>query len=77
MENKYIKVLKKFNPFHDVRDFDTEIGEEDLPPLVKSILQDIRKEKGLTYVDAYAALEVVYKVLQRESNFVSVRHVDD
>lgn len=72
MENQYIKILKKFNPFYAAGDFESEIGEEALPLLVKNILKDIRQEKGLTYVDAYVALEIVFKVLQRESNFVSV-----
>lgn len=77
MENKYLKILKKFNPFLDAKDFESEIGEEELPPLVKNILQDVRKEKELTYVDAYAALEIVYKVLRRESNFVSIKRSSD
>lgn len=73
MNNQYLKILKKFNPFYDSKDFDAETDEENLPPLVQNILRNIRQEKGLTYVDAYAALEVVYKVLQRESNFVSIK----
>ena len=70
MENPYTKILKTFNPFID--DLGNEINEDELPPLVQNILRDIRQEKKLTYVDAYAALEVVYKFLRRESTFASI-----
>lgn len=70
MENQYIKILKMFNPFID--GLDNEINENELPPLVQNILHDIRQEKKLTYVDAYAALELTYKILRRESTFASI-----
>nr|DAT78879.1 MAG TPA: hypothetical protein [Caudoviricetes sp.] len=42
-----------------------------MPPVVERILNVLKKEEGLTYVGAYAALEIAYKRLLLESNFVS------
>lgn len=70
MEDEYVRLLRKFYPF----DGELEVLKEDkAPKLVKKILADIREEKGLTYVGAYEALEIVYKFLKQESNFVSVK----
>ncbi|WP_306667225.1 hypothetical protein [Phascolarctobacterium faecium] len=43
-----------------------------LSPVAQRIIDAIKKEKGLTYVGAYAALELVYNYLKFESNFVSL-----
>lgn len=71
MEDEYLRLLKKFYPFD--RDSSRLLEEDKAPNLVKKILADIREEKGLTYVGAYEALEIVYKFLKQESNFVSVK----
>lgn len=74
MRKEYEDVLTKFNPFEPLNQFGEPIvrAEDELPDLVKRLLIEIRKEKGLTYVSAYAALEITYKLLKRESNFVQL-----
>lgn len=44
----------------------------ELPPVAKRIIDGIKKEEGLTYVGAYAALELVYNRLKFEANFVAL-----
>lgn len=44
----------------------------ELPQVAKRIIDEIKKEEGLTYVGAYAALELVYNRLKFEANFVAL-----
>jgi hypothetical protein len=74
MIDEYRCILKKFYPFDGSLEFPEIIEEEELPELAKEILEDIRRQKRLTYVDAYAALEIVYKFLKQESNFVPIKN---
>ena len=43
-----------------------------LSPVAKRIIDEIKKEEGLTYVGAYAALELVYNRLKFEANFIAL-----
>lgn len=45
---------------------------EKAPGIVKKLIEILKKEEGLTYVGAYAALEITYEILMYESNFVSL-----
>ena len=47
-------------------------NQKPLTPLAEKILTAIKEEKELTYVEAYAALELVRKRLELESKFVFV-----
>lgn len=43
-----------------------------LTPLAAKILEDIKESQGITYTEAYAALELVAKRLELESKFIRV-----
>lgn len=40
--------------------------------LAEKILETIKKEQGLAYIEAHAALVIAYKVLEYESKFVQI-----
>ena len=45
-------------------------------PVSKQIVDILKREKGLTYTEAYVALELAYIQLKEESNFVQIQEVD-
>lgn len=73
-QNEYLKELGKFEAFKnsDIVDGERMVEVDDLHPLVKKIVMVLKAEKGLTYADAYAALECVYRFLKKESIFVQM-----
>ncbi|MDY5481393.1 MAG: hypothetical protein SPG03_03270 [Veillonella caviae] len=42
-------------------------------PIINEILDVLKKQKGLTYVEAYGILQGVRKILEYESNFLLVQ----
>lgn len=48
-------------------------NQKPLTPLAKKIMEDIKNSQGITYVEAYAALDMVAKRLKLESNFIQIR----
>ena len=68
-QHEYLKAMNSFNLEHTTgnrQDFD------ELPELTQKILKAIKKEEGLTYDEAYAALECAYRYLKMEAIFVPV-----
>lgn len=50
----------------------SEIYGEKAPAIAKKLLEVLKMEKGLTYAEANASLQIVYKRLKFESNFVKI-----
>ena len=44
--------------------------------VAKQLVDVLKKEKGLTYAEAYVALELAYTQIKEESNFVQFQEVD-
>ena len=59
---------------------DNLMGMKDLvnqyKPVSKQLVDMLKREKGLTYTEAYVALELAYIQLKEESNFVQIQEVD-
>ncbi|MBQ9634656.1 MAG: hypothetical protein IJV12_00375 [Acidaminococcaceae bacterium] len=47
-------------------------NKDPLTPLAAKILEDIKKCQGITYAEAYAALDLVAQRLELESKFIQV-----
>lgn len=71
-EKKQERYLQMLNQFALERAIKSSSGFDGLPELTKKILLEIKKEQGLTYDEAYIALECAYRYLKVESNFVQV-----
>ena len=74
-KNIYLQAVKSFSVTkigENMRPIEDVINFENQPPLVQKIIAEIKKEQGLTYAEAFSALECVYRFLKIESNFVNV-----
>ncbi|WP_273420250.1 hypothetical protein [Veillonella caviae] len=69
--DELIRLLKEdfrtelLGPKGDILPFDV--------PIINEILDVLKKQKGLTYVEAYGILQGVRKILEYESNFLLVQ----
>ena len=68
-QEKYLLMLNQFALEHNIK---SGSRFEGMPELAQKILIEIKKEQGLTYDEAYIALECAYRYLKVESNFVQV-----
>lgn len=68
-QHEYLKAVNAFNLEHAAG---LRLDFDELPELTQKILKEIKKEEGLTYDEAYAALECAYRYLKMESIFVPV-----
>ena len=57
------------------RNLEVQPEQRELPDVVKRVLREIRKEKGLTYARAYTVLEIAYNQLAYEAQFIS--HIEE
>lgn len=64
-------ILKEF-----IKDFSLLQNFTRPQELAKRLVDTVKKEKGLTYAEAYIALELAYIQLKKESNFIQLPEED-
>lgn len=73
-----IKILERLDWLRNDRrtvfqeEINALIGEESIEKLADEIINLCRNKKGLTYVEAYAALETAFSKLKIDSNFMNL-----